>query len=217
MPEERQTAQPRPTRLAVFANFFKGYMSASTIVAAAIPIPVASWKLIPMYAQQRGFLTVYASLFCFLLLAFVFSLRHRLAGPMFSKGKAGALIAALPPMFIVLTLTCIVMYHEFIKQSTEQLRLLGLRLTTPELLDKVDATEIPFAVALAACYLGIFVFAELAFVLMAIREYLQDLLHLDEVSLLRGKGRAIDSPAEPPPPVSESTRVPVGPVRRETG
>jgi len=26
-------------------------------------------------------------LFCFLLLAFVFSIRHRLAVPMFSKGK----------------------------------------------------------------------------------------------------------------------------------
>ena len=104
MPEQtHQSAESRPTRLALFANFFKGYMSASTIVAAAIPIPITSWKLIPIYSQQRGFLTVYASLFCFLLLAFV---------------------------------------------------------------------------------------------LMAIREYLQDLLHLDEVALLRGKARVADAPAE---------------------
>jgi hypothetical protein len=218
MPEEPQTAQPKPTRLAVFANFFKGYMSLSTIVAASIPIPVASWKLIPIYAQQRGFLTVYASLFCFLLLAFAFSIRHRLAGPMFSKGKAGALIAALPPLFICLTLACIVTYHALIQQSIEQLRLLGLHFTTTELLDKVDATEIPFAIALAACYVGIFIFAELAFVLMAIREYLQDLLHLDELSLLRGIAHVDKNPAEPQlSPVPESTRAPVGPVRRGTG
>jgi len=219
LPVERQPAQPKPTRLAVFANFFKGYMSLSTIVAASIPIPVGSWKLIPIYAQQRGFLTVYASLFCFLLLAFVFSIRHRLAGPMFSKGKAGALIAALPAVFILSTLACIIAYHAVLQQSISQIRDLGLS-TAPikDLLDKTDATEIPHAVELAALYLGIFIFAEAAFVLMAIREYLQDLLHLDEVSLLRGKARAIDSPAEPQlSPVPESTRAPVGPVRRETG
>ena len=70
--DAKTTASANTTRLEVFANFFKGYMSVSTIVAASIPIPVASWKLIPIYSQQRGFLTVYASLFCFLLLAFVF-------------------------------------------------------------------------------------------------------------------------------------------------
>ena len=190
----KKTAYPEKTRLAVFANFFKGYMSVSTIVAASIPIPVASWKLIPIYAQQRGFLTVYASLFCFLLLAFVFSIRHRLAGPMFTKGRMGAVIAALPFVFILLTLACIVVYHALIQQSVGELRELGLRLTTHELLDKVDVTEIPHAVELAACYLGIFIFAEAAFVLMAIREYLQDLLHLDEGALLRRTPTALEVP-----------------------
>jgi hypothetical protein len=208
MPEERnQAAQSRSTRLAVFANFFKGYMSVSTIVAAAIPIPITSWKLIPIYSQQRGFLTVYSSLFCFLLLAFVFSIRHRLAGPMFSRGWMGGLIAALPAVFILLTLACIVTYHAFIKQSLEQLRELGLSLTTTELLDKVDATEIPYATELAACYLGIFIFAELAFVLMAIREYLQDLLHLDEVALLRGKARVAEAVEARVSSVAESSRL----------
>ena len=191
----KKTVSTEKTRLAVFANFFKGYMSVSTIVAASIPIPVASWKLIPIYAQQRGFLTVYASLFCFLLLAFVFSIRHRLAGPMFTKGKMGAVIAALPFVFILLTLACIVLYHALIQQSVGELRELGLRLTTTDLLEKVDATEIPHAVELAACYLGIFLFAEAAFVLMAIREYLQDLLHLDEVTLLRRTPIVLDAEA----------------------
>src|SRR6266567_9394742 len=100
MEEIVRATPPKPMRLAVFANFFKGYMSVSTIVAASIPIPVASWKLIPIYAQQRGFLTVYASLFCFLLLAFVFSIRHRLARPMFFRGRMGGVVAALPAVLI---------------------------------------------------------------------------------------------------------------------
>ena len=209
MPEEKQTVPPKPMRLAVFANFFKGYMSVSTIVAASIPIPVASWKLIPIYAQQRGFLTVYASLFCFLLLAFVFSIRHRLAGPMFFRSGLSATITALPLLFIVLTLGCIIAYHVVLGQSIAQLRELGMRFTTTELLDKVDVSEIPHSVELAAYYLGIFIFAEAAFVLMAIREYLQDLLHLDEVSLLHGQARTIDAPNEAQLPAApESTRSP---------
>jgi hypothetical protein len=204
--EARQSVPAKSTRLAVFANFFKGYMSVSTIVAASIPIPVGSLKLIPVFSQQRGFLTVYASLFCFLLLAFVFSIRHRLAGPMFRKGPAGALIAALPFVFIVLTLGSVIAYHAVLLQSIEQVRQHGgLTISTDVLLEKVDATEIPNAVELAACYLGIFIFAESAFVLMAIREYLQDLLRLDEVTLLResanGLGGGIDREL---PPIPES-------------
>jgi hypothetical protein len=199
MEETKRAGPGKSMRIAVFANFFKGYMSVSTIVAASIPIPIATWKLIPIYSQQRGFLTVYASLFCFLLLAFVFSIRHRLAVPMFSKGKMSSFIAALPFLFIVLTLACIMTYHAVLQQSIEQLRGLGLRFTTADLLDKVDATEIPYAVPLAACYLGIFIFAESAFVLMAIREYLQDLLQLDEIALLHGNAD-ISQPRTKPQP-----------------
>lgn len=195
--EQNHPAPANPTRLAGFANFFKRYMSVSTVVAAAIPIPVAGWKLIPMYAQQRGFLTVYASLFCFLLLAFVFSIRHRLARPMFFSGRMGAVVAAMPAVFIALTLACIVTYHALIQESITQLRYLGFsKYSMKDLLDQTDATYIPYSVQIAASYLGIFIFAELAFVLMATREYLEDLLHLDEVSLLRGKARVMEKPPQ---------------------
>lgn len=211
MPDERsQAAQRKPTRLAVFANFFKGYMSVATVVAASIPIPVTSWKLIPIYTQQRGFLTVYASLFCFLLLAFVFSIRHRLARPFFFKSGIGGTVAALPAVFIVLTLGCVIAYHSLLRSSIGQLRELGFdKVETKVLLDQQDMNQIPYAVELAACYLGIFIFAELAFVLMAMREYLQDVLRLDEVSLLRGKPRMPETAAEPEEmPEPESTRIP---------
>ena len=184
--ETRSPASPeRPLRIAAFANFFKSYMSVSTIVAASIPIPVASLKLIPTYSQQKGYLTVYASLFCFLTLAFVFSIRHRLAARIFSTSRPSTLIAIAPALCILLTLASILSYHFLLQHSLNQLRSLGVTGPTPEILNAADYSEIPDSLALSACYLGIFLFSELAFVLMAIREYLQDLLNLDEVSLTK--------------------------------
>jgi len=188
--QANRQAPENALRIHAFARFFKNYMSVSTIVAASIPIPVASWKLVPTFAQQRGFLTVYASLFCFLILAFVFSMRHRLGRQMFFNGKFSLTIAWLPSCFIVLTLGSIIAYHSVLQSSVQQLRALGLDASTADLLNRMDSTEIPNALALAASYLGIFAFAEAAFVLMAIREYLQDLLRLDEGSLLRGKAES---------------------------
>ena len=209
MPEPpRQPAPPKSTRLAVFANFFKGYMSAATIVAAAIPIPVTTWKMIPIYADQRGFLTVYTSLFCFLLMAFVFSIRHRLANPMFFGSRMSGVLAMLPGVFITLTLLCIVTYHAQLHQSIADLDELGFsNIPVKDLLEKTDARQIPRAVELAASYLGIFIFAELAFVLMAMREYLQDALHLEEVALLRGKAHVREA-ADEPNEVSTSSSAP---------
>lgn len=188
MRESRQiTDQRESLRIAAFATFFKKYMSVSAIVAASVPIPVAALKLIPTYSQQRGFLSVYASLFCFLLVAFVFSIRHQLAVRIFSGGRWASFIATLPAIFIVLTMLCILGYHATLQRSLQQWRELGVVATSSDLLNKADYLEIPYSLLLAAYYLGIFVFAEMAFVLMAMREYLQDALHLKELSLLQGK------------------------------
>jgi hypothetical protein len=175
------------TRLAAFANFFKSYMSVSTIVAASIPIPIGAWRLIPIYSQQRGFLTVYASLICFLLMAVMFSVRHRLSVAIFGGSFAATLIAILPFACIVLTLACIFFYHSTLLDSIQQLRSQGVMGSTDAVLNSADISEIPFALKLSACYLGIFVFAEAAFLLTAMREYLQDALHLDEIALLHGE------------------------------
>ena len=195
MPASSTRSSARPLRIKLFANFFKSYMSVSTIVAASIPIPVASWNLIPIYSQQRKFLTVYTSLFCFLLLAFVFSVRHRLARRMFGGGFWSGLISTLPFVFMLSTLGCILEYHWVLEQSIEQLRSVGLIASTTDLLAKVDANEIPHGLALCGFYLGIFLSAEAAFVLMAIREYLQDVLHLNERELLQGRIVVEDPPA----------------------
>ncbi|MBE0656124.1 MAG: hypothetical protein IH602_00455 [Bryobacteraceae bacterium] len=56
--------------------------------------------------------------------------------------------------------------------------------STSDVLQKTDYMDIPYALGLAACYIGIFLAAECAFVLMALREYLQDLLGLTESELI---------------------------------
>ena len=158
-----RTARGKPPRLAAFATFFKSYMSVAAVVLACIPIPIASWRLLPIFTQQKGFLTVYSSLFCFLLVAFIFSIRHSLAKQMFWGGKWGRTISTLPFVFIGATLACILAYHATLQESIQQLRQLGAAATTSLLLENTDYTEIPRSLALAGYYLGIFVFAEAAF------------------------------------------------------
>src|SRR5215204_4111587 len=84
-----------PERVEAFANFFKKYMSVSTVVAAALPIPVTYLRFIPTYHFQTKLLSVYASLFCFLVLAFIFYNRQVLARWMFIYYFAG-----LPPYLL---------------------------------------------------------------------------------------------------------------------
>ena len=171
-------------RFASFARFFRNYMSVSAIVAASVPIPVASLKLIPAYAQQRGFLTVYSSLLCFLLVAFAFSIRHGLGQRIFFSGKLRGLIASLPAMAIVCCVGCIAGYHWTLQRSLEIWVARGITSTSEQILSSVDLREIPIALPLTIYYLGIFVFAEVAFVMMAMREYLQEELHLEERALI---------------------------------
>src|SRR5207249_3607468 len=54
-------------------------MAVSAGIVAVLPIPLAGLKAIPSYARQTGYLSVYASLYCFLLLGFTFFNRDYLA------------------------------------------------------------------------------------------------------------------------------------------
>ena len=106
---------------------------------------------------------------------------------MFSSGRPSTLVAIAPAACILLTLASILSYHFFLQHSLTQLRNLGVTGPTSEILNISDYSQIPDSLALSASYLGIFLFSELAFVLMAIREYLQDLLNLDEAALMKDR------------------------------
>lgn len=195
MPDSGAVKPPRePARLKAFTHFFKNYMSLAAVVTASLPIPISAMKLIPAFAAQSKFLSVYASLFCFLTLAFLFQCRHSLARWMFLKPRP--VVALLPLVLIAAALGSAFAYHSTIESSIQDVQNSLIARGVPgasseEILKQTDYLEIPNAVKLVCLYLGIFRSAESAFVLMALREYLQDLLGLGEERLIRNQGSTI--------------------------
>lgn len=192
------TPKSQPVRIAGFARFFRQYMNVSTVVTASLPIPVTSLHVIPTFFAQTSYLAAYASLFCFLLLAFAFYLRHFLAGFMFPvRGKARLSLTILPGILIVISLLFILGYHFALQQSLRELVAAGAAGTTAKILTTADPADIPRILTLSICYLGIFLSVEAAFILMALREYLQDELGFTDLDLIRGSaGRFPPHPAE---------------------
>lgn len=222
--------QPEPRRVREFANFFKRYMSISSVIAAALPIPVTAVGLLPTFSAQTSYLTTYASMFCFLSLGFVFYSRHQLARRMFPEllprqsaegpsdigvkrtiirsvaafatrmlTRFGHLLSRLfvpilPVLLIAGALYCIWAYHSYLNAAVANLRgVTDEAAAVPKTSDVLQATpfdEIPFSLPLSLYYIGIFVTAESAFIVMAIKEYLQDLLGLTDLMILG---------VEPPP------------------
>lgn len=271
MTNQVEVLPTNPKRIKTFATFFKNYMSLSSIVVAALPIPVTSFSLIPTFKEQTKYFSVYTSLFCFLLLAYVFYSRHTLARLMFrqsleivgkpTKRISSFCVNSLPPMFIVLSLICVYGYHGILSSEINKIRprliykhfnhLEGapsnyknacekiisknsdyyrcVQTKSYETLHDVYASSnassnaifetatyewlcancgiysskdvLDFAEAdmlgpydtffMILSYLGIFLFAEAAFILMAIKEYLQEVLGLEDITLIKCKAEAL--------------------------
>lgn len=261
-----------PKRIKAFATFFKNYMSLSSLVVAALPIPVTSFSLIPTFKEQTRYFSVYTSLFCFLVLAYVFYSRHTLARLMFrqtleivgkpTKRISSFCVNSLPPMFIVLSLICVYGYHGILSTEINKIRPLliykhfndldgapsnykskfkqivsnsnrpGVYInllhqsyetlhrehnTVKHPNENIDSLTyewlcvncgiysskdvLSFAEAdmlgpydtflMILSYLGIFLFAEASFILMAIKEYLQEVLGLEDNILIKCKAEAL--------------------------
>jgi hypothetical protein len=196
-PQRSGTIPDAPVHIEAFAKFFKRYMSVSSVVTASLPIPLSALQLIPSYAQQTKFLATYTSLFCFLLLAFIFHLRHPLARGMFghlaAKGaRSNPVISVAPLALIVASLALVFAYHAVLEKSVRDAQDVMLQRGIPshsmqEILANTDSLDIPKATTLIGLYLGMFMTAEAAFTLMALREYLQDLLGIREEMLIGGE------------------------------
>jgi hypothetical protein len=181
---EENSYPTTPKRVQAFASFFKRYMSVSTVVVAAMPIPISNWKLIPIYEGHRSLLMTYTPLFCFLILGFIFYSRHTIArNSFYSNNRLFRLfIKNLPLLLIAASLGCLFAYHSVLASTVSQDG-------NDPLLIK-DLRLIPSSNSLIALYLGVFLAAEAAFILMAINEYMQDVLQLDEKDLvLRRAGK----------------------------
>lgn len=256
-----EKGSPRtPRHLKSFVTFFKRYMSTYALVTAALPIPAAAFQLIPTFQAQTKLLSVYTSLFCFLVLGFVFYSRHELTRLVFPEffgkeyAQANAIrfgrkmtfvirsfLRAMPLALIVLSLAFAFSYNYFLDQSIASIRskirtesglealdleradlearsrqliantigsannvdvqkerqklealqaheaakrqLIEAKLKSSEIL-KTDRGLIPLADLLILLYIGIFLTAEACFVMMAVKEYAQELLGLSEVALI---------------------------------
>ena len=185
------SSQPHePARFAAFAQFFKAYMGTASVVTASLPIPVSAFHLIPTYDAQTRFLSTYTSLFCFLMLGYIFYIRHSLGRLMFftkPDGHVGirAFVSAVPLLLILSSLGLIFLYHHYLLDSLTQFSERGVIAPTTDLLKAADYRDIPDSIALTVCYLGMFLTAEAAFILMALREYLQDVLKIQDTTLIR--------------------------------
>jgi len=187
-----------------FARFFRGYMGAAPMIAAALPIPITAGKIIPTYQEHTSFLTAYCSMFCFLIVAFVFYRRHRMGSYLLPElwekptRIAGRLVVSwLPLILIFLTAASIIVYHFLLDMTLleweKALRSPGSpTLSVADLLAKGGriSTQLKFLgqALFFGSYLGIFVFSTLAFSLMAVREYMQTELGLTELDLVLRSG-----------------------------
>jgi hypothetical protein len=204
----RREAHQRPSRVESFVLFFRAYMNLASVVVAALPIPVTALGLIPTFSAQTPLLSTYTSLFCFLVLGFVFYGRHQLARYLFAEDFSSwrdrlwwHVLAWLPFVLTVLCLLLVILYHNTLDDSLQILQAgppaervahgdEGLLLLTP-------LRDIPRRWTLLLTYVGMFVSAEAAFVVMAMKEYLQDLLGLSDQVLI-DLDRATTSPPERP-------------------
>ena len=197
-PRSEHTAPPAGKgaprdRIGGFARYFKGYMAASAVVTAALPVPVAAFRLVPAYAEQRAFLGVYTSLFAFLVLAFLFYSRHWIARDMFAMVEPGvyrtrAMAAWFPLVLVCCSLAAVFCYHAMLGSSIRDRSALfsAVQINVPpqKILTETAASDIPRAALLIVLYLAIFLFAEAAFVVMALREYMQDILGISDRDLV---------------------------------
>jgi len=142
-------------------------------------------KLIPVYKVYRQPLSVYTTLFCFLLLGFVFFIRHQLTPLMFRRTKArtlGAGLFSFVPLFLIIgSLLAIIFYHLLLQQSLA--KSVSSAQSSTELLESADLKNIPNGATLMVSYLAFFLMAEGAFILMATKEYLQDAIGIPEADL----------------------------------
>ena len=140
-----------------------------------------------MYESQRTLLPAYASFFCLLALAFVFSQRHRMARAMFAprllwpdemalsrKFARGLSINAALATMIFGALACTAIY------------LWAFEIGRPSpTFPRLPPTSMN-AVLLALSFITLFLLASAAFAVVAVREHIQKVLGLSDAEVITG-------------------------------
>jgi len=182
-------------RMQNFAKFFRGYMGAAPVIAAAMPIPIAAGGVIPVYPEMARSLTAYSSMFCFLGVAFIFYRRHRLGAYLVPERwtsntrVVGNLLMGWAPLALMFAaMYCILTYHQTLARTLAAAPGFSAAAATglDAALKHANLLAVPAQdqLLLFLLYLGIFLSSTLSFALMAVREYMQTELGLTEEALV---------------------------------
>ncbi len=233
------SADERDNRLRNFAIFFKSYMGVMPLITAGVAPLLTLSKAIPVFDSDRKALATLSGLLGFLIVAWIFYARNMFVPamvPIHEPSLAGEGEDArdyawsvrrrnrarvrttnlLPLCLIVLSVLSYVGYTFILDQVIGER--LGQKLpgngdsalTVQQVLQR-QGTYYPIDNdgLLQVFYLGIFLFAEAAFVVMALREYAYGVLKISEASVLRESDAPSQSGEGPPPaevPSGLSTR-----------
>lgn len=181
------TAQEsQENRLLAFANVFKGYMGVMPIVTAALAPVLTAMNVIPTYELQRKPLAALAGLLGFLLLAWLFYVRRTIALGSITRGYR--VLFNLCPLALVLgSIACYVGYTNTLDTSLAAVSKMYPDVTRVQALGSwSQGYAVPDSVQLQLLYLGMFLFAEAAFVMMALREYANDVRRISEFDWMFG-------------------------------
>jgi hypothetical protein len=193
------TAQEsQENRLLTFANVFKGYMGVMPIVTAALAPVLTALDVIPVYESQRKPLAAVAGILGFLLLAWVFYVRRTIALGSIKPGYR-TFFNLCPLVLVLASVFCYVSYTNILDTSLTQISQANSRVTRVLALGTwSESNAVPASLRLQLLYLGMFLFAEAAFVLMALREYSIDVLHISEYDWMFGSQEGSASAATLP-------------------
>src|SRR5262245_44612243 len=186
-PRVTPDSPPRITRRPAFS-----FLVAWCIVVATLPIIAAQFALVPLYDSQRLMLPAYGAFFCLLGFAYVFSLRHGLGRAMFVTSTVSTnTVARRRRISINVLLACLILAS--IGAAAIYLWAFESGRTSPTF-PKLPRSSAG-AVMLALSSVTMFVLAEGALAIMAVREYLQDVMGLTDADAVAGTPTTEPSPS----------------------
>ena len=181
---DSQTAQDN--RLSLFAHVFKSYMGIMPIVTAALAPLLTALNVIPVFEIQRKPLATIAGALGFLLIAWIFYVRRTIALGSITPGFRW-IFNLLPLVLILGSVGCYVGYARLLESSLTSLAAGNPALSRLQTLNLSDQSIfIPNNVGLQLLYLGMFLCAEGAVVMMAIRDYCYHVRHVSEYDWMFG-------------------------------
>lgn len=186
VPGDAAAGDQQRTRLQVFANVFKSYMGVMPIVTAALAPLLTAMNVLPMYGPQRKALATMAGMLGFLLLAWLFYVRRTIALGSITRGYR-SIFNFLPLMLILASIGCYVAYANVLDASVNAIQHDNATLTRSVVLSTWTGEHAaPHMLELQLLYLSMFLAAEAAFVMMAMREYAIDVRGITEREWMYG-------------------------------